>query len=231
MPPYYSPPSFEVIEAKTWATACVESLLSEATPISFEPAAPPVVIRDRQQQQQQPPLRSRVSAPVRTPIEIEDRPRANPVRRSLSLLETNLFHPSRSSSDQQQQQRSKTLYEKHTTHINRPLGASKSTTLHQLSQAAAAKDTPQPNKQSKSSRVATPQPSSSSSSSFPLSRLKRSFDVKYLFSSSISIKERNGIAIWKRTFHDALAAGETKVSLLPGELGPSLLNLQFILAI
>ncbi|KAI7850251.1 Dbl homology domain-containing protein [Circinella umbellata] len=83
MPPFVQP-SFELIEAKSWATECVDELISEIDDITFEPESPAVIATMNKllQQQQQ----KNASSQRR-----KKRPN-NPIRRSFSLLETNLFH-------------------------------------------------------------------------------------------------------------------------------------------
>ena len=85
MPPFVQP-SFELIEAKSWATECVEELISEIDDITFEPESPAVIatmnklLLQQQQQQKNASSQRRKKRPN------------NPIRRSFSLLETNLFH-------------------------------------------------------------------------------------------------------------------------------------------
>ncbi|KAI8145669.1 Dbl homology domain-containing protein [Fennellomyces sp. T-0311] len=81
MPPFVQP-SFELIEAKSWATECVDTLFTEIEPITFEPESPEIIATVERSQ--------RASAP---PPRKSKRP-SNPIRRSFSLLESNLFHTS-----------------------------------------------------------------------------------------------------------------------------------------
>ncbi|KAI9498486.1 Dbl homology domain-containing protein [Zychaea mexicana] len=169
MPPFVQP-SFELIEAKSWATECVDQLISEIDDISFEPESPVVLATTAAYQ----PLAERANSapPSRRRIK---RPN-NPIRRSFSLLETNLFHHNSSSArgrdassmEQQKQQKAARTWSSASVYYRN---------LHHNSNWSSSSN----GSNSSSSRSSSPALSASSSSSF-------------------NKKEREGRAIWQTTF-------------------------------
>ncbi|ORY97877.1 hypothetical protein BCR43DRAFT_254859 [Syncephalastrum racemosum] len=187
MPPY-SQPSFEVIEAKSWAAACVDSLFSDTESITFEPEQPvklpPPPIPKKEDIRPHPPslLKSRVSAPASTAPRPTHRTRANPLRRSLSVLESSTFI----TSEHTKTERSNTYRDKRTMTPS----ASAAHLLVDHHNRSAAQSAPE-----------LLPPSRPKRRSWTLDRLA----VKQLFTTdSCSQKERDGLAIWKRYFHTFL---------------------------
>lgn len=186
MPPY-SQPSFEVIEAKSWAAACVDSLLSDTESITFEPEQPiklpPSPMRQKKDIRPHPPslLKSRASAPASTTPRPAHHRKANPLRRSISVLESSTFM----SSEHTKTERSNTYRDK------RSMTPSASATHFWLDHYPPA---------AQSAPELLP-PSRPKRRSWTLDRLA----VKQLFTAdSCNQKERDGLAIWKRYFHTFL---------------------------
>lgn len=193
MPPLFPVEDNSFDETKEWASATIDTLFSDNHPISFEPCKPIIDFKQESKQQHRPP-------PIMRSISnLKECHHNKPIaRRSVSVLENSRLHHHHHQNDDVVTDIKVRPYNTTTLSTTTLLSSHHHHEIQQHPALSYSGSAP--------SLLISTTTTNSSTSSFS-ARLKRTLtpDKPYLNKKYVCYKEKEGVDIWKNTFHQYLA--------------------------